>query len=105
MRWAADGRIPLEVRGAGLVDCHLYRQPGRVVLHLVNLISAGTWRGPIDELIPIGQLQVRIKLPADVKGRVAQMLVAGRGATIGVKDGWATFDVRSILDHEVVVVA
>jgi hypothetical protein len=37
VRWAADGAIPLEVAGPGLIDCHLYRQPGRMILHLVNL--------------------------------------------------------------------
>jgi hypothetical protein len=105
VRWAADGRIPLEVQGAGLVDCHLYRQPGRLILHLVNLVSAGTWRGPIDELVPIGPLQIRLKLPSDVKGRSAQLLVAGRSIPAGAKTGWLTFEVKSILDHEVVVVA
>jgi hypothetical protein len=104
VRWASGGRIPLDVRGGGLVDCHLYRQPGRVILHLVNLISAGTWRGPIDELIPIGPLQVRVQLPRDVKARSAQLLVSGVHATVGVKDGWATFEVKSILDHEVAVI-
>ena len=52
VRWAAGDRIPLRVQGAGLVDCHLYRQPGRLVLHLVNLTNAGTWRAPIDEIDP-----------------------------------------------------
>jgi hypothetical protein len=86
------------------VDCHLYRQPGHVVLHLVNLISAGTWRGPIDELIPIGPLEVRVKLPEDVKGRTAQLLVSGARTAAGVKQGWAVFEVKSILDHEVIVI-
>ena len=105
VRWAAGGRIPLEVKGAGLVDCHLYRQPGRVILHLVNLISAGTWRGPIDELIPIGPLEVRVKLPEDVKGRTAQLLVSGSKAAPGLKQGWAALEVKSISDHEVIVIS
>ncbi len=105
VRWAADGRIPLEVRGAGLVDCHLYRQEDHLILHLVNLISAGTWRGPIDEYIPIGPLEVRIKLPAGVAGRSAQLLVAGGKAAVGTKQGWATVEVKRVLDHEVLVIA
>jgi hypothetical protein len=104
VRWAANGQIPLEVKGAGLVDCHLYRQPGRIVLHLVNLISAGTWRGPIDELIPIGPLQIRVKLPEDVKGRSVQYLVSGAQAAAHIKQGWAELGVKSILDHEVIVI-
>jgi hypothetical protein len=105
VRWASNSRIPLEVTGAGLVDCHLYRQPGRVILHLVNLTSTGTWRAPIDELISIGPLQVRVKLPDDVKGRSVQHLVSGAKAVAGVKQGWATFEVKSILDHEVLVIS
>jgi len=41
-RWASGGDIPLSVEGRGLLDCYLYKQPGRVILHVVNLISAGT---------------------------------------------------------------
>jgi len=63
-RWAAKDDISLTVEGAGLIDCHLYHQPGRLILHLVNLTSAGTWRQPVHELIAIGPLQVRLKLPA-----------------------------------------
>jgi hypothetical protein len=104
VRWAAAERIPLEVKGAGLIDCHLYRQPGRVILHLINLISAGTWRGPIDELIPIGPVEVRVKLPADVKGGSVQSLVAGGKNAVATRQGWAAFAVKRILDHEVLVI-
>jgi hypothetical protein len=105
VRWAAKGSIPLSVEGAGLVDCHLYQQPGRLILHLVNLTSAGTWRSPVDELIPIGPLQVRIKLPAAVAGRTARRLVSVGAATVAVRQGWAELQVKSILDHEVVVLS
>jgi hypothetical protein len=104
VRWAANGRIPLVVKGAGLVDCHLYRQPGRLILHLVNLISAGTWRSPIDELIPIGPLEVQVQLPEDVKARSVQRLVSPARIAATVKQGWATFEVKRVLDHEVVVI-
>lgn len=104
VRWAADGRIPLEVNGAGLVDCHLYRQPGRVILHLVNLISAGTWRGPIDEFIPIGPLAVRVKLPAGVAGKSGQLLVSGGRTAVDMKQGWAKLEIKRVLDHEVVII-
>jgi hypothetical protein len=105
VRWAAGGRIDLEVRGAGLIDCHVYRQPGRLILHLVNLSNEGTWRGPLDELIALGPIQVRIKTPQDVHGRNAQFLVSENKPAVTVRDGWAAFEVKSILDHEVVVVS
>jgi hypothetical protein len=104
VRWAADDDIPLRVEGAGFVDCHLYRQPRRLVLHLVNLTSAGTWRAPVDELIRVGPLKLQLRVPPEVRGDRVRFLVSGRTATAAVGDGWARFEVPEILDHEVVVI-
>jgi hypothetical protein len=104
VRWSAGDRIGLEVRGPGLIDCHAYRQPGRLILHIVNLTNEGTWRGPLDELIPVGPHEVRLKLPEDVRGRGVQYLVSNAKAAVAVRQGWATFEVKSILDHEVAIV-
>jgi hypothetical protein len=104
VRWAAHDRIPLAVEGPGLVDCHLYRQDGRLILHLVNLTNPGTWRQPLHELIPIGPLRVSVQPPEGVRGRSARLLVSDGTAKTTVSDGWARFEVASILDHEVVVV-
>ena len=105
VRWEARDSVPLVVKGAGLVDCHLYAQTARLVLHLVNLTSTATWRAPLDELIAIGPLQVRVKLPAGVAGRTAKRLVQAGPLTVTLRQGWAEFEVKSILDHEVVVVS
>ena len=47
-RWAARDHIALVVEGAGLMDCHLYRQAGRLILHPVNVTNAGAWRATGD---------------------------------------------------------
>jgi hypothetical protein len=104
VRWALGDHIRLEVHGPGLIDCHLYRQPGRAILHLVNLTNEGTWRGPLDELIAVGPIQVRVKLPEDVRGRSLQLLVSGEKPAMTMRQGWAAFEVKSILDHEAVVI-
>jgi hypothetical protein len=104
VRWTARDDIPLSVEGPGLIDCHLYRQPDRLVLHLVNLTSEGAWRGPVDELLPVGPLRVRARLPPDVSGRGLRLLVSGRTPDLEVRDGWARFPLESIVDHEVAVI-
>ena len=104
VRWAAKDDIPLAVEGAGLIDCHLYHQPGRLILHLVNLTSAGTWRQPVHELIPVGPLQVRVKLSPGVRRPRARFLVSGKEVPTFAKAGWNRFEVESILDHEVMVI-
>jgi hypothetical protein len=104
VRWTARDNFPLQVEGAGFLDCHLYEQPGRLVLHLVNLTSAGTWRAPVDELIRVGPLSVRVRLPAGVRGNRIQLLVSKRSTKAAVKNGWTRFDLPTILDHEVAVI-
>jgi hypothetical protein len=103
VRWAARGNLLLEVTGRGLIDCELYQQPGRVILHLVNLTSAGTWRAPVHELIPVGPLQVKIRMPQRIEPKVLKMLVCGQDQAATAEDGWVRFEVKSILDHEVIV--
>jgi len=100
VRWTAGDAIPLHVQGHGLIDCHLYQQESRTILHMINLTNTATWRAPIDELIPVGPFQVRVK----AAGRSGKLLVSGGTAPVTARQGWAEFEVKSILDHEVVVI-
>ena len=102
-RWTASDQIPLAVEGPGLIDCRLYRQPQRVILHLVNLTNAGTWRQPVDELIPVGPIRVRLHLPEGIRGRKLRLLVSGKEQSVSTRKGWSRFEVASLLDHEVAV--
>lgn len=104
VRWAAKDDLPLEVTGPGLIDCHLYRQGDRLILHLVNLTSAGTWRAPTDELIPVGPLTARVKLPNGVNVNKVSLIVTARSTGTVRRNGqWAQFEIASILDHEIAV--
>jgi hypothetical protein len=103
VRWAAR-ELPLTVEGPGLIDCHLYEQPGRLVLHLVNLTSEGTWRAPIDEFIRVGPCKVTVRLPSAASQVRAHLLVSNTTARTTVQKGMATFTIDGILDHEVVVI-
>lgn len=104
VRWAAADTVPLSVTGTGLVHCHLYAQPGRLVLHVVNLTSEATWRAPLDELIAVGPFQVGVRMPGGVRARVARLLVSGGTRPVRVANGVAAFTLESITDHEVVVI-
>lgn len=92
------------VEGPGLIDCHLYRQTGRLILHLVNLTNPGAWRAPVHELIPVGPLRVRLQVPAGSAAGAARLLVAGGEVAVVTRDGWAAVAVPSIADHEVVII-
>jgi hypothetical protein len=104
-RWAANHQIPLKVDGPGFIDCHLYRQQQRLILHLVNLTNAGTWRQPVDELIPVGPIRVSVRLPEGVRGQHARSLVSNKKMSAAKNASWFSFQIKSILDHEVVVIS
>jgi hypothetical protein len=93
----------LSVEGLGLIDCHLYRQSQRLILHLVNLTNPGAWRAPVDELIPVGPLRISLALPVGVKGKTARLLVADRKIAASITQRRAKLTLPSLLDHEVVV--
>lgn len=103
-RWTVKDDVPVRVEGAGLIDCHLYRQNGRRVLHLVNLTSAGTWRTPVHELMNVGPLRVKVRVGDDVNGGRVRSLVTGSAIEAKVGGGWCEFEVSSVTDHEVVVI-
>lgn len=97
--------MPLEVRGSGFLDCHVYQQTGRLILHIVNLTSINAWRAPIDELIPVGPLEVKVRMPQGFKPRSARLLVSGTTAPATIAAGWATLTIPTLTDHEVAVLS
>jgi hypothetical protein len=103
VRWAAGDTIPLTVGGPGRIDCHLYRQDDRLVLHLVNLSGTGMGHGPVDELLPVGPLRVRVRIPEGVRISRVRPLVSDRPVPLALEKGEALFQLPSLLDHEVLV--
>jgi hypothetical protein len=59
----------------------------------------------VDDFILARALNVRVRLDAGVAGRSLKRLVARRDEGLAPRDGGASFDVPSLLDHEVVVIA
>jgi hypothetical protein len=102
--WASNDQLPVVVEGAGLVDVHLYEQEEKMILHVVNLTNQNTWKQPLDELIAIGPLHIKLKTKANLKGDV-QSLVTGKKFSAKVSKDNISFEIASILDHEVAVIS
>ncbi|HBY61595.1 MAG TPA: Tat pathway signal protein [Solibacterales bacterium] len=101
VRWAA-GELPLQVTGPGLIDCHLYRQGSRTILHLVNLTSTAAWRAPMEETIAVGPLRIGVTVVPGAATR-ARLLVAGADRPVQRRQGQAWFTIPSLGAHEVAV--
>jgi hypothetical protein len=105
VRWALRGNEILQVEGVGLVDVHLYEQKNRMVLHVVNLTSASTWRQPLEELIAVGPFHIKLKLQKGVRGRNADSKVSKEKIKTDIADGWLNFTLASVLDHELIIIS
>jgi hypothetical protein len=49
-------------------------------------------------------LRVKVHLPAKAKPTHLLFLVSGEKKKPTVQDGWTSFNIKSVLDHEVVVI-
>jgi hypothetical protein len=102
--WALQDELPIVVEGAGLIDIHLYTQKEKVILHLINLTNQNTWKQPLDQLIPIGALHIKIKKKHALKGHI-QSLVSSQRIIANISGDHVSFEIPSILDHEVVIIS
>jgi hypothetical protein len=104
VRWTAGNDVPFEIDGPGFLNCQLYRQPGRLILHIVNLTGHETGFAPVDQLFPMGPLTVRVATPG-WDAVTATLLVSGCPAAVTTVDGAARFIIDRVEDHEVVVLS
>jgi hypothetical protein len=103
VRWAAQDRFPFRVQGPGVIDCRLYRQANRFILHLVNLSVVTGSRGPIDEPLPVGPIQVRLPLSTEIQQKRVRLLVNSEKPRYSFDNSGATVILSSIREHEVIV--
>ncbi|MFW6293622.1 MAG: hypothetical protein ACOC7V_15050 [Spirochaetota bacterium] len=102
VRWTA-GTFPVEVDGPGYLACRLYRHEEGLVLHIVNLSGLNEWPGYVEEILPVGPIEVTVR-GDDAGGKRARSLVTGGVyETAGREDGTRSFLVPSLGAHEVVV--
>ncbi|MCI2419574.1 hypothetical protein MOQ72_19190 [Saccharopolyspora sp. K220] len=104
VRWAVGEDMPLAVSGPGLVDCNLYRQNARRILHLGNVGATSPIPGRQADLVPVGPLQVRVRADMPDGDTKIRLLVAETDVPANASDGWVSFTVPRIVDHEVAVI-
>lgn len=103
VRWTAADDLPVIVEGPGLWDINLYRQPGRLVLHLGSQ-NAGATRPPVDDYPPIGPLKIRLASEEGIAVDTAKLLVAEQAVPARRSGQWIEFTVPEVKTHEVIVI-
>lgn len=102
--WATDEEPPVTVTGPGLLDVTVWQQKDSVTVHLVNLTNPMMMKGPLRELIPVGEQHVRVRLSEGRQARGVRLLAADRVLPVDQSGSHLTVAVPSVLDHEVVAI-
>jgi len=102
--WATHEDAPVLVTGPGLLDVTFWRQKDSLTVHLVNLTNPMMLKGPVRELIPVGEQRVRVQMPDGLNARGLRLLVAGTTPEIRQTDGWLAVTVPPFAAHEVIAI-
>ena len=104
VRWATNDEPPVRVLGAGVLDVTLWRQKDSITVHLVNLTNPMMMKGPVRELIPVGEQKVHVRLPAGAQAKRVRLLAAATKLPVKQTGQYLRVTVPSVLDHEVVAI-
>jgi hypothetical protein len=105
LTWAMNQEpAPVEVDGRGIVDVTVWRQQGSMTVHLVNLTNPMMMKGPLREIVPIGPLTVRVRVPSGLRATKVKLLTAGTSAAPQDVSGTITVRVPTVDVHEVIAV-
>jgi len=104
VEWATNEAPPVSVSGAGVLDVTAWRQKKSLTVHLVNLTNPMMMKGPVRELIPVGEQTIRLQLPEGVHVSRVHLLAADQKPHYTQRGRELHVVVPSILDHEIVAV-
>jgi hypothetical protein len=102
--WATNEERPVTVVGPGVLDVTVWQQKNSMTVHLVNLTNPMMMKGPIREIIPVGEQTVRLLLPEGKQVARVHLLRAGITPNVKMERGALIVCVPSVIEHEVVAV-
>lgn len=104
VRFAAGGSLPVEIAGPGRLDCTIYRQGSRRILHLVNLTDCSINPGYCEGAAPVGPITVTLPINATGTAPTVELKVSGEKPRAAVKGDKVEITIERIDSHEMVIV-
>lgn len=104
VNWATNEEHPVSVAGQGILDVTVWLQKHSMTVHLVNLTNPMFMKGPVRELIAVGEQTVRVLLPEGRTVTGVHLLKAGVVPQVRQESGALIIQVPSLLDHEVIAI-
>ena len=95
----------MTVTGRGVIDVAVWRQRSSMTVHLVNLTNPMMMKGPFRELLPIGPLEVQVRMPSGARAGAVRLLTAETTPAVQrTGEGTLLVTVPEVLDHEVIAI-
>ncbi|MBR0144467.1 MAG: beta-galactosidase trimerization domain-containing protein [Clostridia bacterium] len=101
VRWALAGDDTVRVKSSGLIDVTLWRNGEGLMVHLVNLTSVHTMRGPAEEILPLSEIEVSVR--NDLAGEGSVLSLENEGITVEKGERYTTVKLPSLKIHEVLI--
>lgn len=107
VRWALAEPLTLEVDAPDYVDVTHMGQPGRALVHLINLpldkpLNTG-WRHPGRNLVAVRDIVVRLRPPAGQKVKSARLASNEALLSFEMRNDACVVTVPALTDHEIVI--
>ncbi len=102
VRWVSQDNLPVEIEASGTVGVTLFRQPKRIIVHLVNHQRDSRFNS--DAFQPVEKIALRVHVPADCRVQRVRRLWEDRDMPFEVKDDTVHLEVGRLHEYEAVAV-
>lgn len=102
VRWVSPGSLPVEIEAPGVIGVTLFRQPQRLIAHLINHQRDSLFRS--DTFAPIPNVSLRFALPNDACPRAVRRLWEDRDVPFQVKDRMVHVELGTLNEYEAIAV-
>ena len=99
-----DEEPPVQVTGPGVLDVTAWQQQSSLTVFLASLTDPMMMKGPIHELLPVGEQQVHLRLPQGRGIARVHLRRLDQAPQVDKRDGYLTAVVPSVLYHEVIAI-
>ena len=104
VHWATNEEPPVVVTGPGVLDVTVWRQKNSMTVHLVNLTNPMMMKGPLRELLPVGEQKVHVRLPDGARPGKVTLLAANHSPKVVHSGSELMVTTSSIVDHEILAI-
>jgi hypothetical protein len=104
IRWVLRADMPVAISGKGVIEAFAWETEPGFAVHVLNYTNPNLHRGWVREIYPIGEQNVKMKLPPGKRIARVELLRAGRDIAFQIRNGAVEFTIPGVSDYEVAAI-